>query len=103
MSDALGFRLTQRWEASLWLEGKQIYLGGFDTEIDAAHAYDVAAFACKRSNVSTNFPREVYAEQLEQLKHKPKVCQPTTVSALVKFWGGIYAHTHQFYVLPYAL
>eukprot|EP00884_Botryococcus_braunii_P015256 jgi/Botrbrau1/2413/Bobra.0395s0041.1 len=65
-------RLTQRWEASLWLEGKQIYLGGFDSEIDAAHAYDLAALACKGTHVPTNYPAQVYAEQLEAVRDKPK-------------------------------
>ena len=40
-------RLTNRWEASLWLNGRQLYLGGFDSEFDAAHAYDLVALACK--------------------------------------------------------
>lgn len=83
-------RLTQRWEASLWLNGRQLYLGGFNSQAgqgtagqggvgagiaqhgvppprgpnllqhlpcrpclapapqeDAAHAYDLAALACK--------------------------------------------------------
>lgn len=40
-------RLTQRWEASLWLDARQLYLGGFNSELDAARAYDVAAIACK--------------------------------------------------------
>ena len=34
----LDCRLTNRWEASLWLNGRQLYLGGFDSEEDAAHA-----------------------------------------------------------------
>lgn len=42
-------RLTNRWEASLWLKGRQLYLGGFDSELDAAHAYDLVALACKVS------------------------------------------------------
>ena len=33
-----GCRLTQRWEASLWLAGKQMYLGGFQDEDNAGRA-----------------------------------------------------------------
>lgn len=59
-------RLTQRWEASLWLEGRQLYLGGFQTELDAARAYDIAALSCKGPHVVTNYPEEVYAQELQQ-------------------------------------
>jgi len=57
-------RLTQRWEASLWLTGKQLYLGGFESEEDAAHAYDLAALACKGRGVPTNFPSSTYRAEL---------------------------------------
>ena len=59
-------RLTQRWEASLWLEGRQLYLGGFQTELDAARAYDIAALSCKGPHVQTNYPEESYAQELQE-------------------------------------
>lgn len=59
-------RLTQRWEASLWLEGRQLYLGGFQTELDAARAYDIAALSCKGPHVVTNYAEEVYAQELQE-------------------------------------
>lgn len=59
-------RLTQRWEASLWLEGRQLYLGGFQTELDAARAYDIAALSCKGPHVVTNYPEEAYAQELQE-------------------------------------
>ncbi|DBA97354.1 TPA: hypothetical protein ACH3X1_015089 [Trebouxia sp. C0004] len=59
-------RLTQRWEASLWLEGRQLYLGGFQTEPDAARAYDIAALSCKGPHVLTNYPEESYAQELQE-------------------------------------
>ena len=61
-------RLTQRWEASLWLNGKQLYLGGFNIQEDAARAYDLAALACKGSKASTNFCVSEYTAQLNELK-----------------------------------
>jgi hypothetical protein len=61
-------RLTQRWEASLWLNGKQLYLGGFNIQEDAARAYDLAALACKGSKASTNFSVSEYTAQLNELK-----------------------------------
>lgn len=61
-------RLTRRWEASLWLAGKQLYLGGFEQQEDAARAYDLAALACKGNAAITNFPAEEYEEQLKELE-----------------------------------
>lgn len=62
-------RLTQRWEASLWLNGKQLYLGGFNAQEDAARAYDLAALACKGSKASTNFRAVEYERQLRELQN----------------------------------
>lgn len=52
----------------MWLHGKQLYLGGFNVQQDAAKAYDIAALACKGSKAITNFPREEYTKQLEELR-----------------------------------
>jgi hypothetical protein len=62
-------RLTQRWEASLWLNGKQLYLGGFNVQEDAARAYDLAALACKGAKASTNFRAMEYERQLRELQN----------------------------------
>jgi hypothetical protein len=66
-------RLTQRWEASLWLAGRQLYLGGFDSQQDAARAYDLAALACKGPDAVINFPAGEYAQQLAQMGGFSKV------------------------------
>ena len=57
-------RSTLRWESSLWLDGRQKYLGGFATEDDAARAFDLAAIGCKGPLAETNFPAADYAEAM---------------------------------------
>ena len=56
--------MTFRWESSLWLNGRQVYLGGFATEEEAAKSYDLAALGCKGPTAETNFPAADYAAQL---------------------------------------
>ncbi|CAG9464479.1 unnamed protein product [Pedinophyceae sp. YPF-701] len=63
--------LTGRWESSLWLKGRQVYLGGFSTEEGAARAYDVAALVLRSGRVATNFPSEQHAEAVQQLSGLP--------------------------------
>ena len=41
-------------------------MGGFQTELDAARAYDIAALSCKGPHVVTNYPEEGYAQELQQ-------------------------------------
>lgn len=57
-------RMTERWEASLWLKGRQVYLGGFSSEEEAARMYDLAALGCKGPTADTNFPAGNYTEQV---------------------------------------
>lgn len=57
-------RFTSRWESSLWLDGRQEYLGGFATEDDAAKAYDLAVLGCKGPSAEVNFPAADYARTL---------------------------------------
>mmetsp|Transcript_15143 Transcript_15143/g.26804 ORF Transcript_15143/g.26804 Transcript_15143/m.26804 type:complete len:591 (-) Transcript_15143:312-2084(-) len=65
-------KLTQRYEASLWLRRRQVYLGGYNSEEDAARAYDVAALLFKGRTSPTNFPVECYEDQLTQLDGESK-------------------------------
>ena len=60
-------RLTKRWEASLWVNRKQLYLGGYNDEASAARAYDMAALFCKGDQCLTNFPPEDYAEEMKAI------------------------------------
>jgi hypothetical protein len=47
-----------KWVASICFEGKKIWLGYFDNEIDAARAYDEAAKKYHKDFARLNFPEE---------------------------------------------
>ena len=60
-------RRTGRWEAHVWVEGKQVYLGGFDDEERAGRAYDLVAIRVRGSRATTNFELEEYAGVIPDL------------------------------------
>ncbi|OUS47153.1 hypothetical protein BE221DRAFT_73475 [Ostreococcus tauri] len=53
--------------AHIWESGKQVYLGGFDSEEQAALAYDVIAVKCRGIKAQTNFDMRNYAQELANL------------------------------------
>ncbi|KAG2553616.1 AP2-like ethylene-responsive transcription factor CRL5 [Panicum virgatum] len=71
-------RWTGRYEAHLWdntcrkdgqtRKGRQVYLGGYDTEDKAARAYDLAALKYWGLATHINFPVESYQDELEEMK-----------------------------------
>ncbi|XP_009763770.1 AP2-like ethylene-responsive transcription factor AIL1 isoform X1 [Nicotiana tabacum] len=72
-------RWTGRYEAHLWdnscrkegqtRKGRQVYLGGYDTEEKAARAYDLAALKYWGPTTHINFPLNTYEKELEEMKH----------------------------------
>ncbi|KAE8785837.1 AP2-like ethylene-responsive transcription factor AIL5 [Hordeum vulgare] len=69
-------RWTRRYEAHLWdntcrregqkRKGRQ---GGYEKEDRAARAYDLAALKYWGSNATTNFPKENYIRELEEMQN----------------------------------
>ena len=75
-------RWTGRFEAHLWdsaskrtnpqpggrQKGKQIYLGGYSTEMEAASAYDKAAIKYWGVHAHLNFPWDNYAQSMDEIE-----------------------------------
>ncbi|CAH1419969.1 unnamed protein product [Lactuca virosa] len=70
-------RWTGRYEAHLWdkncwnesqnKKGRQVYLGAYDDEKAAAHAYDLAALKYWGQDTILNFPLQTYEEELREM------------------------------------
>ncbi|KDD76490.1 hypothetical protein H632_c208p0 [Helicosporidium sp. ATCC 50920] len=53
---------TRRFEAHIWHDKKQVYLGGFVNDVDAARSHDIMSLWCKGWHVaSLNYAAEVYS------------------------------------------
>ncbi|WOL13881.1 AP2-like ethylene-responsive transcription factor [Canna indica] len=75
-------RWTGRYEAHLWdkncwnetqnKKGKQVYLGAYDDEEAAAHAYDLAALKYWGPETILNFPISKYQEELMEMENQSR-------------------------------
>ncbi|XP_048233542.1 AP2-like ethylene-responsive transcription factor At1g16060 [Ricinus communis] len=75
-------RWTGRYEAHLWdkncwnesqnKKGRQVYLGAYDDEEAAAHAYDLAALKYWGQDTILNFPLSTYEEELKEMEGQSK-------------------------------
>lgn len=64
---------TNRYEAHLWENGKQLYLGGYDTSQQAALAFDIAAIRYRGNDAVTNYDHKWYRGLHEQIfKYTPE-------------------------------
>lgn len=52
------YRPRERWSVTITSYGKKIYLGRFDSEVEAAHAYDIAVRKIHGAFARLNFPTE---------------------------------------------
>ncbi|CDO98253.1 unnamed protein product [Coffea canephora] len=75
-------RWTGRYEAHLWdkncwnesqnKKGRQVYLGAYDDEEAAAHAYDLAALKYWGQDTILNFPLSTYGNELSEMEGQSK-------------------------------
>ncbi|CAH9145584.1 unnamed protein product [Cuscuta epithymum] len=75
-------RWTGRYEAHLWdkncwneaqsKKGRQVYLGAYDEEAAAAHAYDLAALKYWGQHTILNFPLDAYEKEIQEMEGQSK-------------------------------
>ena len=61
----------KKFMANIRIDGKQTYLGTFDTDTEAACAYDQAILKCNHPVAKLNFPPQTNDDEI-QIKEEPK-------------------------------
>ncbi|XP_062181070.1 AP2-like ethylene-responsive transcription factor At1g16060 [Phragmites australis] len=104
-------RGSGKYEAHLWdrhawsptknKKGKQVYLGGYDTEEAAARVYDLAALKYWGSECVLNFPLESYKQEREKMQRMTREAYLATLrrrssgfSRGVSEYRGVAKHHH---------
>ncbi len=62
-------RDMKRWRARIRVNGKRIYLGSFDNQVDAAKAYDKAAIKYHGRFAATNFRQPRYLDPVWTIRN----------------------------------
>jgi hypothetical protein len=57
-------KINRNWKVQIRHQGKTIFIGRFDSEIEAARAYDRAAIKYHGEFARLNFPRENYVNEI---------------------------------------
>ena len=57
-----------KWQSRITRQGKQVNLGLYNSELEAAQAYDRAAVRCKGKKAATNFNVNEYKDELAEFE-----------------------------------
>ena len=66
-------QIGKKWESVICHQYKQVYLGRYNTELEAAQAYDRAAVRCKGTKAVTNFDANEYKDELTEFEELAQV------------------------------
>jgi hypothetical protein len=80
------------WRVAIRVNGKQMWLGSFKNEIDAARAYDCAALKYHGEFARLNFPREDYVKvgnHYEYAGTPPAECSGSLGDRITKIYSSI--------------